>query len=448
MRFGAAGLPAGLSIDSQTGRISGVLEAPGTYLVKLSAENTLGRAERDLRIVAGERLALTPPMGYNTWNCWGSQIDDAIIRKNAEALVKTGLSQHGWTYINIDDGWAGGRGGKYNGLIGNQKFPDMRALCDYIHGLGLKAGLYSTAYRLTYEGSPGGSTDDPEGRFDSSLKPPNGRQVGKYRPFYNDARQFADWGVDYLKFDWWVAGADYAQEMSDALRVSGRDIVLSICNGAGFTWMGSDEHADRLSRVANLWRTGVDIVDTWGSVVSHGFTQDHWAHLAAPGRWNDPDMLVVGRLGWGKNQHPTRLTPDEQYTHISMWSLLSAPLLLGCDLTRLDDFTLNLLTNDEVLDVDQDPLGYQARLVSRPQQGQTEIWIKEMEDGSKVAGLFNLAGQESRVRLAWTQAGVSGPQKVRDLWRQKDLGVFARAYETAVPAHGVVLVRLSSVEPD
>jgi len=445
MRFEADNLPAGLTIDRQTGRITGAVETPGTYHVLLRAENALGRAERELRIVVGERIALTPPMGANTWNCWGSHIDEKIIRRYADAFVKTGLINHGWTYINIDDGWAGNRGGKFNGLQGNEKFPDMKSLADYVHGLGLKLGVYSTAFQLTYEGTTGGSSDDPLGRRDPAFKSPQGRSVGKYLFAYNDARQWAEWGVDYLKYDWWIADAEHAQQMGDALRASHRDIVYSICNGAGFRWTGADGHADRLSRIANLWRTGDDIVDTWESVVASGFdSQDQWAHLAGPGHWNDPDMLVVGNVGWGATQHPTHLTPDEQYAHMSMWSLLSAPLLIGADITTLDAFTLNLLTNDEVLEVDQDPLGQQARLVNRGGEGyRSEVWVREMEDGSKAVGLFNLNDAPVAITASWVDAHLTGKQRVRDLWRQQDLGVFDRDFQTVVPAHGVVLLKMT-----
>jgi len=445
MHFEAENLPIGLSLDRQTGRITGVVETPGTYHVLLRAENALGRAERNFRIVVGERIALTPPMGANTWNCWGPHIDEHIIRSYADAFVKTGLVNHGWTYINLDDGWAGDRGGKFNGLRGNEKFPDMKGLVDYVHSLGLKLGVYSTPFQMTYEGTTGGSSDDPSGKRDPTLKSPQGRGIGKYVFAYNDAQQWAEWGVDYLKYDWWIADTEHAQQMGDALRASHRDIVYSICNGAGFQWTGVDRHADRLSRIANLWRTGNDITDTWESVVESGFdSQDQWAHLAGPGHWNDPDMLVVGNVGWGTSHHPSRLTPDEQYSHISMWSLLSAPLLIGGDITTLDAFTLNLLTNDEVLEVDQDPLGQQARVVYRRGAGyRTEIWVKDMEDGSKAVGLFNLNGEPATVTAKWIDVRITGKQTVRDLWRQKDLGVFEREFQTDVPAHGVVLVKMT-----
>jgi alpha-galactosidase len=177
-----------------------------------------------------------------------------------------------------------------------------------------------------------------------------------------------------------------------------------------------------------------------------GFSQNRWKEFAGPGHWNDPDMLVVGKVGWGPNLHPTGLTPDEQYTHISLWCLLAAPLLIGCDLADMDEFTLGLLTNDEVLEVDQDPLGRAADRIT--QDGDTEVWAKEMEDGSKAVGLFNRGLFESEVEIAWSDLGVKGPQRVRDLWRQKDLDVFPDGFKTTVSSHGVVLVRVFPAAKD
>ena len=195
--------------------------------------------------------------------------------------------------------------------------------------------------------------------------------------------------------------------------------------------------------LTNIWTSAESwLTDTWSSVEKIGFDQDKWAAFAGPGHWNDPDMLVVGQVGWGPNLHPTKLTPDEQYTHISLWCLLSAPLLLGCDLANLDEFTLNLLTNDEVLEVNQDPLGEQARRVAKKENH--EIWAKMMEDGTKAVGLFNrdfLFEEPSEIKVTWEELGIQGKHRVRDLWRQKDLGIFEKSFESKVPVHGVVLLR-------
>jgi alpha-galactosidase len=227
--------------------------------------------------------------------------------------------------------------------------------------------------------------------------------------------------------------------MYDALRNSGRDIVFSLSNSTPFASIGE------LSKVSNAWRTGGDIKDSWQSLKSRLFSQDKWAPYESPGHWNDPDMMIVGYLGWGKDLHSTKLTPDEQYTHVSAWCLMSVPLLLGCDLTKLDNFTLSLLTNDEVLAVNQDELGKQATVISR--QGDAGVMAKELSDGSKVAGLFNPGDNgKQEVVLKWSDLGISGNYIVRDLWRQKDLGTFNNEFKAEVPQHGVVMVSVRKVK--
>jgi alpha-galactosidase len=304
----------------------------------------------------------------------------------------------------------------------------MKALTDYIHAQGLKAGLYSSPGPLTCGGC-----------------------VGSHEHERQDARRFAEWGFDYLKYDWCSYGRIAKDQslpelkkpylvMRDALLAQDRDIVYSLCQyGMGKVWEWGAEVG------GNCWRTTGDIVDTWQSMAGIGFNQYGQEAFAGPGHWNDPDMLVLGYVGWGPNLHPTRLTPDEQYTHMSLWCLLASPLLLGCDLARLDDFTLGLITNDEVLEVNQDPLGRQAALVSR--NGNLETWAKDMEDGSKAVGLFNRGSGKATCAASWTDLNLKGPKRVRDLWRQKDLGVFEHRFETVVPRHGVVLVRIRDAQP-
>lgn len=438
MRFGATDLPPGLVVDPATGRITGRCDRPGTYTATLTAENALGKDEKPLKIVIGEQICLTPPLGWNSWNCWAGAVDAEKVKAAAQAMVDTGLIQHGWTYINIDDTWQGRRGGPFNAIQGNEKFPDMKGLCDAVHELGLKIGIYSTPWVTSYAGYIGGSSDNPDGAWDPEKEPrQTGWRHGQFSFAENDARQWAAWGMDYLKYDWNPNDVPHVTEMARALRASGRDIVYSLSNSAPF------EHAADWARLAHCWRTTGDIVDSWGSVSSIGFSQDRWAPFAGPGHWNDADMLVVGHVGWGPSLHPTNLSPDEQYTHISLWCLLSSPLLLGCDLTKLDEFTLSLLTNDEVLAVNQDPLGDQARRVAHDED--SEIWAKEMADGSKAVGLFDrglLFDEPREITVTWEQLGLSGRQRVRDLWRQQDLGVFGDAFTATVPPHGVVLIRI------
>ncbi len=435
IHYKAVGLPQGLSINEQTGLITGRVDTVGEYKVKLIAENSLGQNSRDFLIKVGDKICLTPPMGWNSWNCWAGAVDDQKVRASAKAMVEKGLIDHGWTYINIDDTWQGKRGGKFDAIQPNKKFPDMKALCDYVHGMGLKIGIYSTPWVTSYAGHVGGSSDYADGRWDAKIdRGRKGWRHGKYPFASNDAKQWAAWGFDYLKYDWNPNDVPHVKEMADALIASGRDIVYSLSNSAPFS------HAGDWARLANCWRTTGDIRDTWGSMSHIGFSQNKWVPYAGPGHWNDPDMLVVGKVGWGPKLHPSRLTPDEQYTHISLWCLLSAPLLIGCPIDQIDDFTLSLLTNDEVLDVDQDPLGREASRVFK--QDDTEIWAKPMQDGSWVAGLFNRGLFEQSVKLDWSLLKLQGPQMVRDLWRQKNLGVKDGSFQADVPSHGVVLIKL------
>ena len=484
MKFSADGLPAGLSLDPSTGRITGMLNEPGETTVTVRAENARGTAEGKLRIVCGNTIALTPPMGWNSWNCFAGAVDDTKVRAAADAMVSSGLINHGWTYINIDDCWQGDRDASGN-IQSNGRFPDMKALSDYIHAKGLKFGIYS---------SPGPKTC-------ASF-------TGSYEHEDQDARRYAEWGVDYVKYDWCTYAQIAQQRMwdqytqllpddadriqalikeweqleanrklteeesvrlkqinTDLDKIAGklrpedkhridlevlqkpyklfraslnkvhRDIVYSFCQkGRGDVWEWGQQTG------GNSWRTTRDIKDTWERLYGSGFSQAGHEKYAGPGHWNDPDMLVVGNVGWGPKLHPTRLTPDEQYTHISLWCLLDAPLLIGCDMTQMDDFTLGLLSNDEVLAVDQDPLGEAAGRLS--QAGGEEVWAKKMEDGSRAVGLFNTGSKEAKVTATWQALGISGTQRVRDLWRQKDLGGFDDKFEALVPSHGVVLVKI------
>lgn len=437
MEFAAKGLPRGLALDSATGQMTGTLDHEGQYVVTLQAKNKLGIAEREFRIVVGQKIALTPPLGWNSWNCWAGAVDQDKVLRAAKAMVSSGLINHGWTYINIDDTWQAPRGGEFNAIQGNSKFPDIKGLCAEIHKMGLKAGIYSTPWITSYAGYPGGSSNDQDGTWRSEVE---GRlhEHGKFSFAENDAKQWAAWGIDYLKYDWNPNDVPHVTDMAKALRNSGRDIAYSLSNAAPY------ENAAEWARLANCWRTTGDIGDSWASMNGIGFGQDPWAAFAGPGHWNDPDMLVVGFVGWGPDLHPTGLTPNEQCTHISLWSLLSAPMLLGCDLERLDAFSLSLLTNDEVLEVSQDPLGQQARRVQHADG--LEVWVKEMEGGSRAIGLFNRGDIEAVVSARWSDLGIQGKQLVRDLWRQQDVGVFEGEFERVVPRHGVVLVKITPVK--
>lgn len=326
----------------------------------------------------------------------------------------------------------------------------MKALCDHIHSLGLKSGIYSTPWITTYGGYVGGSSDNEDGSWEKIEGYENyskkNHRVGKFAFEPNDASQWAAWGIDYLKYDWNPNDEINTKRMADALRASGRDIVYSLSNGAPFN------KAATWAKLANCWRTTGDIRDVWSKIklppsesqwaqgiIDIWKQHERWASFNGPGHWNDADMLVVGKVGWG-TPHPTKLTPDEQYTHISLWCLWSAPLLLGCPLDQLDSFTLNLLTNDEVLALNQDPLGEQAKEIATAGSG--KVLAKNLEDGSKAVGLFNTGEEPNAVKVTWQQLGVTGNQAVRDLWRQKNIGTYSDSFEAVVRPHGVILVRL------
>lgn len=443
IRFGASGLPSGVSIDPVTGRLTGTLEAMGSHAFKVFAENAKGRAERTFTLVIGDRISLTPPMGWNSWNCWGGAVDQDKVLRSARAMASR-LRDHGWSYVNTDDGWQHKRGGAHNAIMPNSKFPDIAKMFSDIHGMGLKTGIYSTPWEGSYQGYIGGSAPNPDG---TSPWVDQGDQYGRFgnagqhyrfaaHSFEaNDVRQWVDWEVDYLKYDWNPLDIPHVSAMSKLLRAAKRDIVYSLSNSANVAW-GAD-----YAKWAECWRTTGDITDTWGSMREIIDSQEQWQRYGGPGHWNDPDMLIVGNVGWGPSLHPTKLTPNEQYTHITFWCMVSAPLLLGCDLEHLDDFTMNLLTNDEVLDIDQDPLGAAAHLAVREEGYQ--IWTKPVVGGTAVA-VFSRSNEPVRVALDAKQLGLPAGAKVRDLWRQRDLGVVGQISTVEVPRHGVVLLGISS----
>ena len=432
MTYAAEGLPEGLKFDDATGRITGTIASQDkkTYAVTFKAKNGKGEATRAFKIVVGDEIGLTPPMGWNSWNCWGPRVDADKVRASAQAMIDAGLAQHGWTYINIDDCWQGARTGENKALQANQKFPDMKKLGDDIHAMGLKFGIYSTPWCMSYAGYCGGSSDNEDGSF------VKGHKHGKVKFDHADAKQWAAWGVDYLKYDWHVNDAESTIRMAKALKGSGRDIIYSLSNS------GPMAMAKVFDENVNCWRTTGDIRDDWNNVTGIWKGHRKWQAMARPGHFPDPDMLVVGNVfGWNGNPKPSNLTPWEQYSHISAWCLWSAPLLIGCPLEQLDPFTQNLLTNDEVLAIDQDTLGVMAKSVVN--ETDREIMVKPLEDGSIAVGLFNHSDEAQTIVADWATLGVTGKQTVRDLWRQKDLATLDGKFETEVPEHGVVLIKLT-----
>jgi alpha-galactosidase len=354
--------------------------------------------------------AATPPMGWNSWNHFAERVDDRGVRAAADALVASGMKDAGYLYINIDDTWEAGRDAQ--GLIQpNQKFPDMKALADYIHSEGLKIGIYSSPAAKTcagYEGSLGHEEQD--------------------------AQAYAKWGIDYLKYDWCQSNGTREQmiaaytKMHDALQKTGRPIVLSLCQ---YGWNKVWEWGPSVG--GNLWRTTGDITDQYRVMADIGFGQNGLEKFAGPGHWNDPDMLEVGNGG---------MNEDEYRTHMSLWAILAAPLIAGNDLTRMTPFTLELLTNREVIAVDQDPLGKQGYRIA--QEGPFEIWMKPLADGSEAVGLFNRQRSTEQMTVKLSLLGIEGEASVRDLWLKKDLGPVSGTFSAFVPSHGVVMVRIKA----
>jgi len=366
-----------------------------------------------LHDVTANGLASTPPMGWNSWNKFATNIDDATVRGIADALVSSGLRDAGFVYVNIDDGWQGERDA--NGVLhANSKFPDMKALGEYLHSRGLKFGIYS---------SPGPDTC--------------GGYEGSYGHEEQDARLFADWGVDYLKYDLCSARGLYRaqeemqavyQKMGDALQATGHPIVYALCQYGMFdvgTW------ARKVG--GNVWRTTGDISDSWQSMSKIGFSQIGREVYGGPGGWSDPDMLEVGNGG---------MSLDEYRTHMTLWSMLSAPLLLGHDVRNMTPEIQALLTNKEVIAIDQDRLGQQAHSFS--QQDTTEVWSKALADGSVAIALFNRGESPADVEVHWSYFGFKKVSAIRDIWRQVDLNPQDDGYHATLPPHGSVLVRVMS----
>lgn len=363
-----------------------------------------------LGTIAPDNLARTPPMGWSSWNKFAEHIDDKTIRAMADAMVAMGLRDAGYTYVNIDDGWQGTRGPD-GSIRPNEKFPDMRALADYVHARGLKLGIYSSPGPRTcagYEGSYGHVTQD--------------------------AQTFADWGVDYLKYDlcsgeWFYADAGTVQrtyyEMGAALKATGRPIIYSLCEYGRF-----DVGAWGNAVGGHLWRTTGDITDDYKTMAQIGFDKNGNTDHARPRGWNDPDMLEVGNGG---------MSDDEYTTHMTLWAMSAAPLLMGHDLRLTTPAALRLLENREVIAVDQDPRGVQGRAVYR--NGAVEIWSKSLTDGSVAIALFNRGETTTRIGFQPADAGFTSIVAVRDLWRGKQVNPLSGAYQ--VPKHGAVLLRVS-----
>jgi alpha-galactosidase len=356
-------------------------------------------------------LAKTPPMGWNSWNLFAEKVDDATVRTMADAMVSSGMREAGYIYVNIDDTWEGVRDAQGN-LETNHKFPDMKALAEYVHSKGLKLGIYSSPGPRTCGGYP-----------------------ASYGHEEQDAKMFAEWGIDYVKYDWCSAGNIYKndalqpvyQKMGDALQATGRPIVYSLCEyGLGAVEKWGPEVG------ANLWRTTDDIQDSWESMIANIEKQVPTAPYAGPGHWNDPDMLEIG------NGH---MTDDEYRSHMSLWALTAAPLLAGNDIRKMSETIKSILLNKEVIAIDQDYLGKQASPIKN---GNFETWIKPLADGSVAVGVVNLASSAEKATIDASDLHLAGNiRRARDLWTHQEVKFNGGSYSAVVSAHGVLLLKVN-----
>ena len=456
IQFAADGLPSSLQLDAATGIITGAAPVRGTHTLALHAKNRHGSTTREFRIVSGDTLALTPSMGWNHWYAHYNRVSDVMMREAADVMVRTGMADVGYSYVNIDDCWMNAtpnakrtpdplRVGPFRddagNIIPNKYFPNMRAMTDYIHAKGLKAGIYTSPGPLTCAGF-----------------------CGAYQHEEQDAKQFAEWGFDFLKYDWcsyshiaegkdpkakeiylWGKTAPTLEKFQYPYRLMGgilkklpRDVVFNLCQyGMGDVW----EWGAKVG--GQSWRTGDDLgaeLNRIFPVALKNATHGKWSR---PGAWNDPDYIQIGYVGdarGGSMSKPCPLTPTEQYSFMSLWCLMASPLFYSGDMSQLDAFTLNVLCNPEVIEVDQDPLGECAQVVKLTDD--TFLMVKNMEDGSKAVGLCNRGETKEVITAKWSDLGVTGKHIVRDLWRQKDLGKFDGQFQATVPRHGVVLVRV------
>ena len=426
MKFTCANLPQGLKLSEADGVLSGKIEKAGDLTFTVVAENAKGKASQEFTLKVGDRMiALTPPMGWNSWNCWALSVSQEKVMSSAQALIDKGLADYGYCYMNVDDGWEAEKRNADGTIAVNDKFPSMKALGDWLHERGLKFGIYS---------SPGDYTC--------------GGYLGSIDHELQDAESYNSWGVDYLKYDWCGYGRAHAKErdkgvasyvrpyllMQKFLREQPRDIFYSLCQyGMANVWEWG-RFVD-----ANSWRTTGDITDTWRSMYDIGFRkQAGLAEYAAPGHWNDPDMLIVGKVGWSSNLRDSRLTPDEQYTHITLWTLLASNMLIGCDIAQMDDFTIGLLCNNEVNAINQDILGKQADRVSK--DGDIEIWARPLSDGSQAIGIFNVGNEDLQFDIKKLAPNAASAGTIRDLWRQKDLT--PSELVCTIPTHGCKYIKV------
>ena len=472
LSFFADGLPEGVKIDTISGWITG--RAPnetGDYSINLHAVNSKGKSSKTLTLKVGDTISLTPPMGWNSWYVHSEGVSENAIREMAAAMEEKGLDEYGWTYINIDDCWMGERHPVTKAIQANGKFNDMKAMANYVNNKGFKLGIYSTTWMSTFAGYIGGTAPNNEGDYSEYYLPEEERlnpyqvfgrhpsstqrgiaQVGAYWFVDRDAKQFAEWGIDYVKYDWvevplektdngrYVRDRSIRIKKTDSItsrfyndfRALDRDIVISLSPSH------NPEEDQLVTKYCNLWRLTKDIEAKWEDL-AHAFSDELVVRypLTHPGLYGDLDMLQIGPLGKPnraeKEFKPSPLTPSEQYLQITLWSILSQPLLLSCNIPTMDEFDLNLVRNSEVLAVNQDPLVKQGYRVEN-KEGSYEIWAKDLADGSKAVAFFNISNEEQDISITADKLGKQG--KVRDLWRQKDIGKLKTNPTVKVNPHG------------
>ncbi len=413
---GAAGAQGGASAHGGAGGAQGGASAQGGAAGAAGQGGAMGGSGGKSNV-----LAATPPMGWNSWNTFGcNNLTEALIKGVADTFVSSGMKDAGYEYVNLDDCWMNGRDGSGKILVNTNKFPSgMAALAKYIHDKGLKMGLYSTPGTKTCAAIYGGYSGG----------------VGSLGHETSDAQTYASWGVDYLKYDKCTAALSGFAVMRDALRATGRPIFYSINPGDG-TGCVPGKCAIDLPTTANMWRIGFDINASWSSVVSLIDQNAPLSQYAGPGHWNDPDMLEVGKLA----------NETEDRAHFSMWAIMAAPLLAGNDIRNMSAATRTILTNSEVIAVDQDPLGVQGKVVATP-AANLQVWAKKLAGTNTVAvALFNRGGSSASITAQWSALGLpAGAATVRDLWSHSDLGSFTDSYTAAsVPSHGVVMLKITS----
>ena len=454
MTIKVEGLPEGLSFDPSNNLISGRIKdtTPKDYTLKFIAENSKGTAERAFTIKVGNDICITPPMGWSSWIATKKTVSQDKVMANVKVFLDKGLKNYGYTYINIDDAWQGVRGGKYNAIMPDSiKFPDMQGLSDYLHKQGLKFGLYSTPWVTSYAGYAGGSSDTEDGYWDKTMIwDKEMRNIegscsyfGKHRLDNQDAKQWAEWGIDYMKYDWNPNDSVSIIFTANALRSCGRDIAFSISNSCP-EYLGGlcKDHVE-------VARTNGDLRARWEGKGEHISLRDNWNHHKQwlvnayngnEGFIPDPDFLMVGLQKYGSKDS---LTADELYHHVSSFILWGGPQLLSCNLAGMTEFEWSLVTNVEMLDINQDALVKPAACVY--DKDGIEVLAKQLADGEIAFGIFNFNDQPTEATIDWNTLGISGTKELRDVWRQQNIGTYEKQVKAMIPRHGVVVLRTKTI---